>query len=110
VTREKEDHWWLSRGTRRCNGSKEVNLGVPRLLPCGKELRRGISKVAGVSTTTPAVRPRRTATGAGDKIPPRPNPLTREIFYLPVDIHCMPSTNHGDRRESERKVTDCEGG
>jgi hypothetical protein len=74
---------WLSRGARRCNSSKEVNLGMPRLQPCGKELRCGISKVVGVSTTTPAVRPRRTTIGAGDKLRPRPNSLSHEIFLLP---------------------------
>jgi hypothetical protein len=31
-------------------------------------------------------------------------------FYFPVDIHCAPSTNHGDRRESGRKITGGEGG
>jgi hypothetical protein len=65
-----EGHWWLSRGVHWCRGSEIVILGVPRLLPHSKESRRGITKVTGVYTTTPAVRPRRMATGAVDKLHP----------------------------------------
>jgi hypothetical protein len=31
-------------------------------------------------------------------------------FYLPMDIYYVLGTNHGDRRESERKITVGEGG
>jgi hypothetical protein len=30
----------------------------------------------------------------------RSNPLPREIFYLPMDILCVPSTNRGDQCKS----------
>jgi hypothetical protein len=99
---EEEDHWWRNRGVHRCSGLERVSLSVLRLLPRSEESRRGINEVAGVSTTTPAVRPHRNSYRHGDKLPLRPHLLPREIFYLPVDIHCVPSTNHGDRRDSGR--------
>jgi hypothetical protein len=99
---EEEDHWWRNRGIHRCSGSERVSLGVPWLLPRSEESRRGIIEVAGVSTTTSAVRPRRKGYRHGDKLTLRPHLLPREIFYLPVDIHCVPGKNHGDRRKSGR--------
>jgi hypothetical protein len=89
-------------GVHRRNGSKIVLLIVPRLLSHSNKPRRGTTEVTGVSTATPAVRPRRNGYRHGDKPPPRPHLLPREIFYLPVDIHCVPGTNHGDQRESGR--------
>jgi hypothetical protein len=97
---EEEDHWWRNRGVHRFSCSERVSLSVPRLLPCSEESLRGIIEIAGVSTTTPAVRPRRNGYMHGDKLPLRPHLLPHKIFYLPVDIHCVPDTNHGDRRKS----------
>jgi hypothetical protein len=96
-------------GIHRCNGSTIVLLSVPRSLPHSNKPRRGTIEVTGASTTTLAVRPRRNGYRRGDKPPSRPHLLPREIFYLPVDIHCVPGTNHGDRRESGRKVASGEG-
>jgi hypothetical protein len=96
-----EDHWWRNRGVHRCSGSERVSLSVPRLLPRSEESRHGIIEVAGVSTTTLSVWPRRNDYRHGDKLPLRPHLLPRKIFYLPEDIHCVPITNHGDQRKSE---------
>jgi hypothetical protein len=87
---EEEGHWWLSRGVHRCSGSEIVILGVPRLLPRSNESRHGITKVAGVSTTTPAVRPRRMATRVVDKLHPATQFAHHLIFspsrYYPARI------------------------
>jgi hypothetical protein len=99
---EEEDHWWRNRGVHRCSGSERVSLSVPRLLPHSEESRRGIIEITRVSTTTPAVRPRRNGYRHGDKLPLRPHLLPRKIFYLLVDIHCVPDTNYGNRRKSGR--------
>jgi hypothetical protein len=77
---EEEGHWWLSRGVHRCSGSEMVSLGMPRLLPRSKEPRCGIIEVAGVSTTTLAVWPRRTATSAVDKLHPATKSAPLLIF------------------------------
>jgi hypothetical protein len=84
-------------GIHRRNGSKIVLLSVPWLLPHSNKPRRGTTEVTGVSTIIPAVRPRRNGYRRGDKPPPRPHLLPCEIFYLPVDIHCVPGTNPGAR-------------
>ena len=97
---ERGEHWWLSRGTHWCNSSKIVVLSVPWLVPHSNEPRRGITEVTGVSTATPAVRPCRTATGTVISFCRDQIRAPAIFFYLPVDIHCVPSTNHGDRRES----------
>jgi hypothetical protein len=99
---EEEDHWWRNRGVHQCSGSERVSLSVPRLLPRSEGSRRGIIEVTGVSTTTPAVRPRRNDYMHGDKLPLRPYLPPREIFHLPVNIHSMPGMNPGDRRKSGR--------
>jgi hypothetical protein len=77
---EEEGHWWLNRGVHWCRGSEIVFLGMPRLLPHSKEPRHGITKVTGVSTMTPAVRPRRMATGAVDKLHPASKSAPLLIF------------------------------
>jgi hypothetical protein len=51
---------------------------------------------------TLAVRPRRNDYRHGDKHQSAIKSIPRQIFYLPVDILCMPSTNHGDQRKSGR--------
>jgi hypothetical protein len=74
---EEEDHWWRNRGVHLCSGSERVSLSVPRLLPRSEESllprseesRRGIIEIAEVSTTTPAVRPRRNGYRHNDKLP-----------------------------------------
>jgi hypothetical protein len=106
---ERGEHWWLYRGVHRCNSSKIVIMSVPRLLPRSNEPRRGVTEVTGVSTATPAVRPRRTATGTVVSFCREPIRVPTRSFYLPVNIHCVPSTNHGDRRESRRNVSGGEG-
>jgi hypothetical protein len=93
---------WLNRGIHRCNGLRIVILSVPRLLPHSSEARHGITEVTGVSTATPAVRPCRTATGAVISFRRDQIRAPTRSFYLPEDIHCVTSTNHGDRCESER--------
>jgi hypothetical protein len=90
------------RGVHRRNGSKIIVLSVPRLLPHSNKPRCGTTEVTGVSTAISAVRPRRNGYRHGNKPPPRPYLLPCEIFYLPVDIHYVLGTNHGDRRESRR--------
>jgi hypothetical protein len=100
---ERGGHWWLSRGARRCNGSKVVSLGMLRLLPCGKELRRGISEVTGV--------PRRHR--RSDHVvrlqarlisfTPRPNLLPFWSFHPPGTILPESCTNHRDQRGSLRR-------
>jgi hypothetical protein len=99
---EGRGHWWRNRGVHRCIGSERVSSIVPRLLPRSKESRCGITEVAGVSTTTLAVRPCRNGYRHGDKLPLRPYLPPREIFHLPVNIHSVPGTNPDDRRKSER--------
>jgi hypothetical protein len=98
---ERGEHWWLNRGVHRCNGSRIVILSVRRLLPHSSEPRCGITEVTRVSTATPVVRSRRTATGAVISFRRNQIHAPARSFYLPVDIHCVPSTNHGDQRESE---------
>jgi hypothetical protein len=90
------------RGVHQRNGSKVVLLSVLRLLPHSNKPQRGTTEVTGVSTAISVVLPRRNSYKCGDKPPPRPHLLPCKIFYLPVDIHCVPGTNHGNRRESER--------
>jgi hypothetical protein len=107
---ERGEHWWLSRDIHRCNSSKILILIVPRLLPYSNEPRRGITEVTRVSTATPAVRPRRTATGTVISFCRDQIRAPARSFYFPVDIYCVPGTNHGDRREFERKITGGEGG
>jgi hypothetical protein len=102
VAREGRCHWCRNCGVHQCSGSERVSSSVPRLLPRSKESRRGIIEVAGVSTMTPAVRPRRNGYRHGDKLPLRPYLPPREIFQLPVNIHSAPDTNPGDRRKSGR--------
>jgi hypothetical protein len=102
AARERGEHWWLNRGVYRCNGSRIVILSVPRLLPHNSEPRRGITEVTGVSTATPADRPRRTATGVVISFRLDQIHSPARSFYLPVDIHCLPRTNHDDWHESER--------
>jgi hypothetical protein len=99
---EGRGHWWRNRGVHRRSGSERVSSSVPRLLPRSKEPWRGITKVAGVSTMTPAVWPHHNGYRHGDKLPLRPYLPPREIFHLPVNIHSVPGTNPGDRRKSER--------
>jgi hypothetical protein len=99
---EGRGHWWRNRGVHRCSGSERVSSSVSRLLPRSKESQHGIIEIAGVSTTTPAVRPRRNGYKHDDKLPPRPYLPPREIFHLPVNIHSVPGTNPGDRRKSGR--------
>jgi hypothetical protein len=77
---EEEDHWWLNRGVHRCSGSERVSLGVPPLLPRSEESRRGITEVAGVSTTTSAVRPRRNGYRHGDKLPLTTSASPRDLL------------------------------
>jgi hypothetical protein len=93
-----------------CSGSERVSSSVPWLLPHSKESRRGITEVAGVSTMTPAVRPRRNGYMHGDKLPLRPYLPPREIFHLPVNIHSVAGTNPGDRRKSGRTDNQRRGG
>jgi hypothetical protein len=85
-----EGHWWLSCGVHRCNSSEMVSLGVPWLLLRSKEPQRGIIKVAGVSMTTPVVRPHRTAIGAVDKLHPAtksaPPPIHSPARYYPARV------------------------
>jgi hypothetical protein len=78
VTGKGRGHWWRNRGVHRCSGSERASSSVPRLLPCSKESRRGIIVVAGVSTTTPAVRPRRNGYRHSDKLPVQPYLPPRE--------------------------------
>jgi hypothetical protein len=99
---EGRGHWWRNRGVHRCSGSERVSLSVPRLLPRSEESRRGIIEVAGVSMMTPAVRPRCKGYRHGDKLSLRPYLPPHDIFHLPVNIHSVPDTNPGDRRNSER--------
>jgi hypothetical protein len=87
-------------GVHRRNGSKIVLLSVPRLLPHSNKPQCGTTEVTGVSMAIPAVWPRRNGYRHGDKPPSRPYLLPCEIFYLPVDIHYVPDTNHGDWCES----------
>jgi hypothetical protein len=102
VAGEGRGHWWHNRGVHRCSGSERVSSSVPRLQPRSKESRCGIIEVAGVSTTTPAVRPRRNGYRHSDKLPLRPYLPPHEIFHLPVNTHSVPGTNPGDRRKSGR--------
>jgi hypothetical protein len=80
VAGEEEGHWWLMCGVHRCSGLEMVSLGVPWLLPRSKEPRRGIIEVAEISTMTPAVRLRRTTTGAVDKLHPTTKSAPLLIF------------------------------
>jgi hypothetical protein len=59
---------------------------------------------------TPVVRPRRTATGTVISFCRDQIRAPVRSFYLPVDIYYVSSTNHGDRCESERKITGGKGG
>jgi hypothetical protein len=59
---------------------------------------------------TPAVQPRRMATGAVISFLRDQIRSPARSFYLPVDIHYVPSTNHDDQCESGHKVTNGEGG
>jgi hypothetical protein len=99
---EEEDHWWRNRGVHRCSGSERVSLSVTRLLPRREGSRRGIIEVTRVSTTTPAVRPRRKDYRHGDKLPLRPYLPLCEIFHVPVNIHSVPDMNPSDRHKSGR--------
>jgi hypothetical protein len=103
AAREDEGHWWLSRGVHRCSGSEMVCLGVPRLLLRSKEPRCGIIEVAGVSKTTLAVRPRRTAIDAMDKLHPATKSAPLRSFHPPGTILPESSTNRHDQRESLRR-------
>jgi hypothetical protein len=90
------------RGVHQCNNSRIVEHG------CHDYYRKVTSY--GVAQPGSPELPRRcwrsghvtTATGTVINFNPRSNPFPREIFYLPVDILCVPSTNHGDQRKSER--------
>jgi hypothetical protein len=88
------------RGVHRCNGARIILLRGPRLLPHSNKLRRGATGVTGASTVTWRSGHVATATGTVINFNPRSNPFPREIFYFPVDILCVPSTNHGDQRKS----------
>jgi hypothetical protein len=68
------------RGVHRCNSSTIVLLSVPQSLPHSNKPQRGTTEVTGVSTATPAVRPRRNGYRRGDKPLLRPNPRPRAIF------------------------------
>jgi hypothetical protein len=89
-------------GVHRRNGSTIVLLSAPQSLPHSNKPRHGITEVTGVSTVTPAVRPRRNGYRRGDKPLPRPNPRPCVIFLHPREYPLR--AKHESRRPVRIRV------